>query len=62
MAKNEQSAEPKTKDEAAGEFFVDGKAVSKEEYLKAAEKAGWNPAIMQEQGSYPAISTKKHGE
>lgn len=43
-------------------YWVDGKAVSLDTYLKAAEAAGWNPVTMQEQNSYPAIGTKKHGE
>jgi hypothetical protein len=40
-------------------FFVDGQSVSKEEYLKAAKGAGWDPDFLQERNYYPAVITKK---
>lgn len=49
---------------AAGEvsspkFYVDGQSVSKEEYLRQAEKAGWNSQHLEERKFYPSISTTK---
>jgi hypothetical protein len=40
-------------------FFVNGQSVSKEEYLKAAPDAGWDPDHLQERNYYPALTTKK---
>jgi hypothetical protein len=40
-------------------YYVDGQAVSRGEYLKAAEGVGWNPQLLAERNYYPAISTAK---
>ena len=52
-----------TKEAAKGpQYFVDGKSVSLDEYLKAAEKSGWNTDQMRTRNAFPPISTKNHGE
>jgi hypothetical protein len=42
-------------------FYVDGKAVAKDEYMKAAAEAGWNPDVLSERNYFPAVVTKKGG-
>lgn len=45
--------------ERAPRLIVDGREVGRDEYLKAASAAGWNPTVLTERNFYPAISTTK---
>jgi hypothetical protein len=59
----EPSAQSTAAVEESPKLYVDGKAVSEEAYLDAAEKAGWDRAFLANRPERrPAISTKKHGE
>jgi hypothetical protein len=58
-SKSAQEGESGSAKDSGPTYRVDGQSVSRDEYLRAAEKSGWNPTFMAERDYYPSIRTKK---
>ncbi len=55
-------AQPVVQTSTPEPFYVDGNAVTEEEWLKLAGENGYDVERLKEMNYRPSISTKKHGE